>query len=81
MHVSSGMVTLVRMSSMKCVQKNGGKRKESARTRSPLPSAPLCQGDARYPLDVGPECAESSERLDAQPSLWLLGSPVELGGN
>lgn len=64
------MVILVRMSSMKFLQKTRGKRKEiAAHTSSPFSSAPFCQGDLMYPLYIGPESAEFSKRSDAQSSL------------
>lgn len=68
MYMSSGMVILVGMSSMKNFYKNRGKLKETS-SQSPFSSAPFCRGNLMYPLNIGPECAEFSKCPDATSSL------------
>lgn len=79
MHVSSGMVTLVRMSSMKRLQKNGGKRKEiGSRTESflfrPRVGGTRCTHDTLVPNVPSPAIAlVLSHRCDCLGTRWNSG--------
>lgn len=63
--MSSGMVILVGMSSIKFLEKTEASKEKAAHTRSPFSSAPFCQRDLMYPLYIGPQRAEFSKCLDA----------------
>lgn len=70
MYMSSGMVILVGMSSMKSFyKKNRGKQEEMGSHRV-LSLCLFLSGGLDVPnIYIGPECAEFSKRLDTKSSL------------